>query len=99
MPVALIKAVKRTLANQHVLLHNYEYSKHNNNNNDHFTALCQKLPRWAGTRRNVHPPTILNIPKSKQINSWAIKVPGAVTLGGDMAKQTLSMAAVELRHD
>jgi len=30
-----------------------------NNNNDRFTALCPGLPGWAGTRRNIHPPTIL----------------------------------------
>jgi len=29
------------------------------NNNDRFAALCPGLPRWAGTRRNTHPPTIL----------------------------------------
>ena len=28
-----------------------------NNNNNRFTALCPGLPRWAGTRRNTHPPT------------------------------------------
>jgi len=29
-------------------------------NNNHFTVLClvlSSLPRWAGTRRNIHPPT------------------------------------------
>jgi len=31
----------------------------NNNNSNHFTALCLGLPGWAGTRRNTHPPTIL----------------------------------------
>jgi len=30
---------------------------YNNNNNNHFTALCLGLPGWAGTRKNVHPPT------------------------------------------
>jgi len=30
---------------------------HNNNNNNRFTALCQGLPGWAGTRRNTHPPS------------------------------------------
>ena len=28
--------------------------------NNRFTALCPGLPRWAGTRRNIHPSTILN---------------------------------------
>jgi len=32
-----------------------------NNNNNRFTALCPGLPGWAGTRRNIHPPTILII--------------------------------------
>jgi len=31
----------------------------NNNNNNRFMALCPGLPRWAGTRRNTHPHTIL----------------------------------------
>jgi len=26
--------------------------------NNRFTALCPGLPKWAGTRRNTHPPTI-----------------------------------------
>jgi len=29
------------------------------NNNNRFTALCPWLPGWAGTRRNIQPPTIL----------------------------------------
>ena len=29
-----------------------------NNINNHFTALGLGLPGWAGTRRNIHPPTI-----------------------------------------
>jgi len=28
-----------------------------NNNNNRFMTLCLWLPRWAGTRRNIHPPT------------------------------------------
>jgi len=28
-------------------------------NNNHFTTLCPGPPGWAGTRRNIHPPTIL----------------------------------------
>jgi len=41
-----------------------EYSKkcinyNSNNNNNRFTALSPGLPRWAGTRRNTHLPTIL----------------------------------------
>jgi len=32
-----------------------------NNNNSRFMALCLGLPGWAGTRRNIHPPTILII--------------------------------------
>jgi len=28
-----------------------------NNNNSRFTTLCQGLPGWAGTRRNIHPLT------------------------------------------
>jgi len=39
----------------------------NNNNNNHFMALCPGLPRWAGTRRNIHPLTpilIINHPLS-----------------------------------
>jgi len=27
--------------------------------NNRITTLCPGLPRWAGTRRNTHPPTIL----------------------------------------
>jgi len=34
---------------------------YNNNNNNCFTALCPRLPGWAVTRRNTHPPTILII--------------------------------------
>jgi len=30
-------------------------------NNNHFMALCLRLPGWAGTRWNIHPPTILII--------------------------------------
>jgi len=33
----------------------------NNNNNNRFTSLCPGLPGWAGTSRNIHPPTILII--------------------------------------
>jgi len=46
--------------------------KMNNNNNDdnnHFTALCQGLSRWVGTRRNTHPPTILIIIQSLSLSS------------------------------
>ena len=32
-----------------------------NNDNSRFMALCLGLPGWAGTRRNIHPPTILTI--------------------------------------
>jgi len=28
-------------------------------NNNRFMALCPRLPGWAGTKRNTHPPTIL----------------------------------------
>ena len=34
-----------------------------------FTALCPGLPRWAGTRRNTHPPTILIIIQSLSASS------------------------------
>jgi len=38
---------------------------HNNScsltHNDRFTALCPGLPGWAGTWRNIHPPTTLII--------------------------------------
>jgi len=36
-------------------------------NNQQFTAICPGLPGWAGTRRNIHPPTsilIINHPLS-----------------------------------
>ena len=33
------------------------YNNNNNNNNSCFTAICLGLPGWAGTRRNIHPPT------------------------------------------
>ena len=39
------------------------------NNNNCFTALCPGLPRWASTRRNVHPPTILIIIQSLSASS------------------------------
>jgi len=34
-----------------------------------FTALCPGLPGWAGTRRNIHPPTILIIIQSLSASS------------------------------
>jgi len=40
-----------------------------NNNNDRFTALCPGLPRWAGARRNTHPPTTLIIIQSLSASS------------------------------
>ena len=40
-----------------------------NNNNNCFTALCPWLPRWAGTRRNIHPPTFLIIIQSLSASS------------------------------
>jgi len=40
-----------------VLVINIIAQQHNNNNR--FTALCLGLPGWAGTRINIHPPTIL----------------------------------------
>jgi len=39
----------------------------NNNDDDHFVALCPGLPGWAGTRRNTHPATILIIIESYQL--------------------------------
>jgi len=42
---------------------------YNNNKNDRFTALCPRLPGWAGTRRNIHPPTILIIIQSLSASS------------------------------
>jgi len=39
------------------------------NNNNCFTALCPGLPMWAGTRRNIHPPTILIIIRSLSASS------------------------------
>ena len=39
------------------------FVKHFNNNN-RFMALCLGLPGWAGTRINIHPPTILIIIQS-----------------------------------
>jgi len=36
-------------------------NNNNNNNNNRFTALCPGLPGWAGTRRNIHPPTTILI--------------------------------------
>ena len=45
-----------------VLRKNQQPNNSNNNNNDNrFTALCPELPRWADTRRNTYPPTILII--------------------------------------
>jgi len=38
-------------------------------NNNHFTELCPGLPGWAGTRRIIHPPTILNIIQSFSASS------------------------------
>jgi len=35
-------------------------SQFNNNDDDHFMALCPGLPGWAGTGRNTHPPTTLS---------------------------------------
>jgi len=46
-----------------------EFNDDNNNNNNCFTALCLGLPGWAGTRRNTHPPTILNIIQSLSASS------------------------------
>jgi len=43
--------------------------KYNNNNNNHFTSLCPGLPGWAGTRRSIHPPTILIIIQSLSASS------------------------------
>jgi len=37
-----------------VMPHPYGTQQQNNNR---FTALCPELPWWAGTRRNIHPPT------------------------------------------
>jgi len=42
------------------------YIQHNNNC---FTALCPWLPRWAGTRRNTHSPTVLIIIQSLSASS------------------------------
>ena len=39
------------------------------NNNNRFRALCPGLPRWAGTIRNTHPPTILIIIQSLSASS------------------------------
>ena len=33
----------------------------NNDNNNHLTALCPGLPRWAGTKINIYPLTRLRI--------------------------------------
>jgi len=42
----------------------YVHQYNNNKNNNRFTAPCPGLPGWAGTRRNIHPPTILIIIQS-----------------------------------
>ena len=38
-------------------------------NNNHFMTLCQGLPGWSGTRRNIHLPTILIIIQSLSASS------------------------------
>jgi len=40
----------------------------------HFMAICPGLPRWAGTRSNTHPPTVLIIIQSlsERIDQWVI---------------------------
>jgi len=38
-------------------------------NNNRFMALCLGLPGWAGTRRNIYPPTILIIIQSLSASS------------------------------
>ena len=43
--------------------------RHNNNNNNRFMALCPGLPGWAGTRRNIYPPTVLIIIQSLSASS------------------------------
>jgi len=40
-----------------------------NGNNNRFTALRPGLPGWAGTRRNIHPPTVLILVKSLSASS------------------------------
>ena len=49
-----------------VMPHPYGTQQQNNNR---FTALCPELPWWAGTRRNIHPPTILIIVQSLSASS------------------------------
>jgi len=44
------------------------------NNNNRFTALCLELPGWAGTRRIIHPPTILTLSDTKvRVTSEVVK--------------------------
>jgi len=44
--------------------HDNRTHNNQNNNDNRFTALCTGLPGWAGTRRNIHRPTILIIIQS-----------------------------------
>jgi len=42
---------------------------HTQQHNNRFTALCPGLPRWASSRRNTHPPTIMIIIQSLSASS------------------------------
>ena len=46
---------------KHKITKNNKHKKQisNNNDNNHFAAICPGLPGWASTRRNTHPLTIL----------------------------------------
>jgi len=69
---------------------------HNNNNNNRFTALCPGLPRWAGTSRNIHPPTILIIQflSASSIYHDPYHPPRSNYVLGNLFAQPLSMSSL-----
>jgi len=62
-----------------------------------FTALCPRLPGWAGTRRNSHPPTILIIIQSLSASSVyydALHPPCSNYVLGNLFAQPLSTSSL-----
>jgi len=69
-------------------------TRRTNNNNNRFMVLCLGLPGWAGTRRNIHPPTILIIIPSLSASSMYYNTqhpPCSNCVLGNLFAQPLSM--------
>jgi len=71
----------------------YIFLANKDNNNNHFTALCLGLLEWAGTRRNIHPLTLIVVINHPYLRSPSRECIKTLHFDIQTAKENSQMAA------